>query len=268
MQIVAALDSTGFKEKIEMLQLFNTVASDVKLIFDDIMKAPQSTNPYRLDARKPTTEATYFSKFVRIIPFGRLNMLIILGREQAVDRVKDFIQKYIDVPQDTGQSVFHVYSLQYLDAADFAPILQNIVNSASSGGTGQSRTEGAPATQGGTERMFEGVRITSDRPADQGVGGGGGTDAKAETTYYGGNRLIIAARHDDWLRIKKLCEELDTPQPQVIIEVLVADLTLDDTRFIGSMLRNNLTVPLLGDVQFQSAQLSNSPGIMPDSLTS
>ena len=261
MQIVSALDTTGFKEKIEMLPLFNTVASDVKNIFDEIMKSP-TTNPYRLDARKPTSEATYFSKFVRIIPYGRLNMLIILGREQAVDRVKEFIQKYIDVAQDTGQSVFHVYSLQYLEAATFAPILQNIVKSASTGGTGQSRAEGATAAQGGTERVFEGVIVTSDTPAvDQNAASASG-EAKADTIYYGGNRLIIAARHDDWLRIKKLCEELDTPQPQVIIEVLVADLTLDDSRMIGSMLRNSLTVPLIDNVQFQSAQLN--PGILVD----
>ena len=110
--------------------------------------------------------------------------------------------------------------------------------------------------------MFEGVCITSDMPDQAAVGGGagGGADAKAETAFYGGNRLIVAARHDDWLRIKKLCEELDTPQPQVIIEVLVADLTNDDTRNIASMLRNPLTVPLLGDVQFQSAQIPSTGG--------
>jgi general secretion pathway protein D len=263
MQIISALDTTGFKEKIELLPLFNTLASDVKQIFDDIMKTPQR-NPYGLDARKPTVEATYFSKFVRIIPYSRLNTLIILGREQAVDRVKEFIKKYIDVTQDSGQSVFHTYSLQYLDAKEFAPILQNIVDATSTtGGTGQSRAEGAAQSQGGTERMFEGVRITHDRPEDAGSGASGG-DSKTDVSYYGGNRLIIAARHDDWLRIKKLCEELDKPQPQVIIEVLVADLTLDDSRLIGSMLRNPINVPLVGDMQFQSAQLAR--GILVNNL--
>lgn len=260
MQIVSALDTTGFREKIEMLPLRNTVAAEVKQIFDEIMKTPQ-TNPYRLDARKPVSESTYFSKFVRIIPYGRLNMLIVLGREQAVDRVKEFIQKYIDVPQDSGESVFHVYALQYLDAAEFARILQDIVNASSTGGTGQSRAD-SQASQGGTERMFEGVVITHDRP-DSSRGNGGEADSKTDSVYYGGNRLIIAARHDDWLRIKKLCEELDTPQPQVIIEVLVADLTLDDSRALGSILRNNLTIPLIGDVQFQSAQLASASAAIP-----
>jgi general secretion pathway protein D len=253
MQIVAALDTTGFKEKIEMLPLYNTVATEVKQIFDEIYKPTQSTSPYRLDARKQTTEATYFSKFVRIFPYSRLNMLIVLGREQAVDRVTDFIKKYIDVPQETGESVFHTYALQYLDAAEFSQILQSIVNSAATGGTGQSRAEGGTATTSGTERVFEGVIITHDKVVDQPQGG---TEEKAKAIYYGGNRLIVAARRDDWLRIKKLCEELDTPQPQVIIEVLIADLTLDDSRAIGSMLRNPLRVPLVDDVQFQSAQLA------------
>lgn len=261
MQIVAMIDTTGFKEKIEMLQLFNTGALDVKEIFDKIM-APTPPS-YRLDARKPVAEASYFSKFVRIIPYVRLNKLIILGREQAVDRVKDFIKKNIDISQDSGQSVFHVYALQYLDAAEFAPILSKIVaNTITGGQTGQSRSEGTSA-QGGIERMFEGVCVTHDRPAGE-QSSGGGADAKAETAFYGGNRLIIAARQDDWVRIKKLCEELDTPQPQVIIEVLVADLTLNDSRLIGSMLRNSLTMPLMGDVQFQSAQLAR--GILVNNL--
>ena len=264
MQIVSALDTTGFKEKIEMLPLYNTVASEVKQIFDEIYKPVQATSPYRLDARKPVSEATYFSKFVRIFPYARLNMLIVLGREQAVDRVIDFVKKYIDVPQDTGESVFHTYSLQYLDAAEFSQILQSIVNTASTGGTGQSKAEGVAAVQGGTERMFEGVIITCDKVVNKAQSAS--TEEKAKVIYYGGNRLIIAARRDDWLRIKKLCEELDTPQPQVIIEVLVADLTVKDNRAIASMLRNPLRIPLVGDVQFQSAQFAR--GILVNNLNS
>jgi general secretion pathway protein D len=190
---------------------------------------------------------------VRIFPFVYRNRLIVLGREQAVDRVIDFVKKYIDVPQESGESVFHTYALQYLDAAEFSQILQNIVNASSTGGTGQSKAEGG-AAQGGPERMFEGVIVTHDKVVDQPQGAG--TEEKAKAIYYGGNRLIVAARRDDWLRIKKLCEELDTPQPQVIIEVLIADLTDDDNRSIGSMLRNPLRIPLVGDVQAQSAQLA------------
>lgn len=258
MEIVEALDTTGFKERVEIVELFNTVAQDVKNIFDDIMKTNTSPmNMYRLDSRKQSAEATYFSKFVRIFPYNRLNTLIVLGREQAVDRVCDFIRKHIDTPPDAGETVFHVYRLQYLDAAELTPILQRIVGQNQQGGPSQSTGE-APKI-GGPERFFEGVKIISDLPAGQ-DGGSMGQQPGAEATkgqpiYYGGNKLVIAARHDDWIRIKKLLEEIDKPQPQVIIEVLIADLTLDDARLIGSMIRTPLNIPLIRDVQFQSAQL-------------
>ena len=260
MQIVNMLDQTGFKEKIEILPLFNTLASDVKTIFDKVIPTQQEI--YHLDARKPS-EYNYFSPFMRMIPHNRLNSLIIIGREQAVDRVKDFILKYIDIPQESGKSVLHTYTLQYLDVKDFTPILKAIVEPTGAGGTGQSAAGGPGAAQGGLERYFEGVKIANDRPEKEGEAAAtfgaeikiGGEGLKPEPLFYGGNKLIIAARHDDWVRIKKLIRELDIPQPQVILEVLVADLTLQDQRLLGSIFRNPMTIPLVKDVQFQSAQV-------------
>lgn len=258
MEIVNMLDQTGFKEKIEILPLFHAVASDVKGIFDLIIPK-QDMSAYRLDARKPS-DSNYFSPFMRIIPNNRLNTLIILGREQAVDRVKEFILKYIDIPQETGKSVLHTYALQYLDAKEFAPLLKSIVESTGTGGTGQST--GINTQGGGIERYFEGVKITHDRPEKEGdaksaIGGPVkiGEMLSPDPLFYGGNKLIIAARHDDWLRIKKLIEELDTPQPQVILEILVADLSMIDQRLLGSIFRNPMCLPLVKDVQFQSAQV-------------
>ncbi len=266
MRVVNILDETGFKEKVEVLRLFYASAEDIYKIFKDIMTTPQPDR-YGINPRKSPSEATYFSKFVKIVPCGRLNTLIVLGREQAVDRVKDFINKYVDVPPDMGESVFHVYQLQYLDAAEFAPVLQHVV--ASTASSSQARMEGG-AQQGGVERFFEGVKIISDRPTTREESMSREEGASTQPLYHGGNKLIIAARHDDWLRIKKLIEELDKPQPQVILEVLVVDLTLSDQKYLGSMLRNPRY--LFQDMQFQSAQadimLVNSLGSSASSAAS
>ena len=42
--------------------------------------------------------------------------LLFLARPQAIERVRDFINKYIDVELESGKSILHVYQLQYLDA--------------------------------------------------------------------------------------------------------------------------------------------------------
>ena len=53
----------------------------------------ESQNAYRLDTKK-TKEVPYFSGFTKVIPEERLNKLILLGRAQAVDRLKSFIKTF------------------------------------------------------------------------------------------------------------------------------------------------------------------------------
>jgi len=251
MKIVLELDKVGFREKLEIMKLRHSSAQIVADLFNrNILAAAQPTpaNRRRLGWRKKS-QAEYFSKNVKIIPEFRTNSLLVLGREQAIERIREFVYKYIDLELESGKSILHTYQLKYLDAEPFARTLQRIVQSASTGGTGQSRVAG---TATGPERFFEGVIIKTDTPPPTEKGG--------EQVYSGSNQLIIAARNDDWLRIKSLIEELDRPQPQVIIEVLIADLTISDERLLGSHTRTPAALNLpkvCGDnlgVQFQSAQ--------------
>lgn len=251
MEIIASLDKTEFQEKLEMIQLQHTSASTISKMFsDNILKNSKQKNRYRLDTKKE--EATYFSSNIKVIPYDRTNSLIILGKSQAVDRITGFIHQYIDVELGKGKSILHIHQLQYLNAEEIAPVLQKIVTSQKTGGTGQSRA-GVPS---GTERFFDEVIIQADTPKSA-------EDKPGK--YFGGNKLIIAARNDDWEKIKSLIEELDTPQPQVIIEVLVADLTIDDIRLLGSLTRNPKDIPFVKDADFQAAHINqvitdNVPG--------
>jgi general secretion pathway protein D len=258
MRIIVQLDQPGFQEKMEFIRLKSADAKMVADLFNqNILKSAQPMQPRHLDA-KNKNEATYFSQFTRIIADDRSNALIVLGRTDAVERIKDFIFEYIDVELESGNSILHAYELQYLNAEEFAPVLQQIVQS-TGGSVGTGQAKGAPELQkGGTERFFNNVIVKTDTiPLAEGQ--------QNSTRYYGGNKLIIAATNDDWKRIKKLIEEMDIPQRQVFIEILVADLTVDDTRQLGSLLRNPAKIPLPGELGFQSAQLA--PGQLPNSFT-
>ncbi len=247
-KIIDALDQAEFQERLEVIRLRYTDSDTIAKLFNDSIlatAAPSTVQRFRLESTKEEP-ASYFSRNVKVISEPRNNALIVIGRVQAVERVKDFIFKYIDAQLDSGKSILHTYALQYLDAAEFAPILDDIVKSTRKGGTGQSTA--ADLKQVGVERMFDEVIIRADSP----------TSASAEGTqgkFFGGNNLIIAARNDDWKRIKRLIEQLDLPQPQVIIEVLIADLTLDDTRALGTILRNAQDLPFPGNASAQSAML-------------
>lgn len=253
MKIIMELDSIDFQEKMDIIPLYHTSATIVAQLINEQLIKPENANPYRLDTKK-AKEIPYFSGFTKIIPESRLNKLIILGRPQAVERLKDFIKKYIDVAPDTGKSILHVYHLQYLNSRELADVLQKIVQGGGEGG-GPSQASAGEQRGGGAERFFDKVIIHTDSPLNPDTDNVNTPVGQQRPTFYGGNNLVIAARNDDWKQIKKLIEELDTPQRQVLIEVLVADLTVDDTRLLASMTRMPDKVPLPDDIEFQSAML-------------
>lgn len=251
MGIVMQLDQPGFQEKMEIFRLTHTDASTVAQLFtSQILKNNiQEPNRYRLDAQKTTKEASYFSSYTKVIAVPRSNSLLLLGRAQAIDRIKDFIFKYIDVELESGKSILHTYQLQNLNAEDMVEVLNSIVQSAGPAGAEQARA--AKKGGGGAERFFsEKIFIKADGPV-QGV-------SRTEKKYYGSNKLIIAARNDDWLELKKLIEELDKPQAQVLLETLIADLTINDIRQLGTFTRNPQKIPLPNQVNIESAQLPPS----------
>ncbi len=261
MPLITSLDRPGFQEKMEIITLHYTEAKLVADLFNSKILGAGESNRYRLDTKKPS-ESTFFSNPLKIVANERRNNLIILGRAQAIDRVRNFIKNYIDIPPDSGKSILHVYELQYLDAASFAEVLKNVLQQKQSGGSEQST--GGKQIAIGPQRYFDEVIITTDSPIS---GGTGEEDQSTQTStkYGGGNRLIIACRNDDWKRIEQLIGKLDQPTPQVLIEVLIADLTLGDSRALGTALRNPERIPMAGNTAYQSAHLD--PGVMPDSFS-
>jgi len=242
MEIIDRLDETTFKEQIEIIRLRHVSSDLVAELFNKQILSGK-TAPHRRfgPAAQKKDLGAYFPSDVKIISEPRSNSLIVLGQKQAIERIQSFIFKYIDIELESGKSILHVYHLQYLNAKTFAPVLQQIVNSASAtGGTSQSTAKKAEPSQ----RFFEGVIVKSDFPGAE------------NANYYGGNKLVIAARNQDWKRIKELIEQLDTPRPQVIIEVLIADLSIEDNRLLGTIIRNPDVLPLHNDIDFQSAQAS------------
>ncbi len=252
MSMILDLDSSGSKEKIEVVPLFNSVARNVAELLKAqlVGTASDSRGLIRTDVK--TDSGLYFSPNIKIVADDRTNSLIIMGRETAVERLKDFVQEYMDASPESGRSILHAYDLQYLDAESFASVLNEIVNSR--GASGQSQKEVT-----GPEQFFEGVKIVPEvyKPAEAGKAVAGGTTVEETgAVYRGGNRLIIAAKQKDWERLLPFIRECDRPEKQVIIEMLIVDLTVIDLNVLGSQIRNPSGIQLPRGVTFQSAQLA------------
>ena len=260
LQLLQELDSKNPDYTITTLQLYNASAGSIsKLLMEQIL-----SQPARFADSKTTISGTYFSTTIRVVADIRRNMLIIMGKEAAVNRLKNFIRDSLDAAPETGKTIFHVYDLRYLDAETFAGVLENIIKSSSPGDqVSQDRAAGV-------SRSFEGVSVKAEvYKADQATtqssvpSGFDTSRGSTGTIYRGGNRLLIAAQPSDWIQIKKLIEQLDVPQRQVIIEVLIVDYGRDKSKSVSSQMRNPQRLDLPDGVQFQTAHLANNAGILP-----
>ena len=247
MELLTVLDQSEYKETVEFIKLQYADAKTVSTTLNALIHPTKIARRYPITRQPQKERVEYFSRFLKIKPETRTNSLIVIGKPQAIERLRSFIYKYIDVGLDSGKSILHIYQLQYLDANDFAEVLRNIVIGNEQGSTGQAEGK---KTESGPERYFKGVIITTDRVKQEDSPTGEETSV---SKYGGGNKLIIACTNEDWKRIRILIEQLDKPQPQVIIEVLIADLTLDDTRELGNLIRNPASLPFPKNVEAQAA---------------
>jgi general secretion pathway protein D len=262
MKIILELDKGGMRDSIEVLPLYYTSAAIVDKLLNQQLLASKPTQP---GAAAAPERVSYFPKNTKVIGLDRTNSLVIMGSRYGIDLVKDFIIKYIDRPLESGESILHVYDLQYLNAQEFAPILQQMVTPATT-----AQAAGQIIT--GPKQYFKDVIVQSEltrkteeitptvpggAPISGAVQSTSSVTPATEGALIGGNKLIIAARKKDWIRIENLIKELDKPQPQVALEVLVVDVVLNDEKLLGHQMRNKkgFNQSISKNVDWQTAHL-------------
>lgn len=254
------LDQPTQQETVDFIHLVHAEAPMIAALLQELLNT--KTIPGQegdaqlpkgiLDNRKQS-DLLYFAKGTKIFPIVHNNSIMLVGRQQAIDQIKEFIKEKIDTEIDHGNSVLHTYQLQYTDASSIAPTLQRVVDSTRAGGTGQSEGENKGSTVKGNERLFNEIIIQADRPANA-----------EERQYYGGNNLIFSCLSDDYQQIKQLVTELDTAPSLILLEIAIADLSSSDNRLLGSITRNPEKLALLSSMQYQAAHIA--PGIVVDNF--
>jgi len=260
LNLLFELDTIGTKDILRTITLFNTSAETIAQILNTQILAMGGGE----DAASIQGDAgRYFSAHMRVIADPRMNTLLVMGREPALERLEDFIRNYLDVSSDSGKSIIHFYELQYLDAEKFAPVLQNIVSE--NVGSGQASKN----TPTGPFHFFDGVRVVPEKIFDEAVTERTLTTAANKASdittalkgkvYRGGNRLVITAINRDWKRIELLIHELDKPRLQIIVQVMIIDFTANMSKILGSQTRNPAWMQLPPGLNFQTAHLISPP---------
>jgi general secretion pathway protein D len=210
------------------------------------------------------TKSGPLKNILRFVPNKRLkSVLVISSRAKYLSEAKGWITK-LDVLAETSEETLHVYRVQNRTATELAKVLQSVLKSdvrtvarsprqpkgevapkfeaveTLAPGEPLGPTEGpeTPATGLGSNSTSDlGAAEQIPEPLEQGdVFGeeneGSQRPAARVVADDANNSLLIFASRDEFERILSVLEEIDAVPNQVLLEAVIAEVTLgDDLRF-------------------------------------
>lgn len=211
MNIINELDRVAMPQSMSVLKLKRSNATDVKAFYDSITKADDKNAATRLFPARKQPTALYFPENVRLIAEPRTNALILLGAQDAIKKIEDFITTYVDTDIGKPYSPLRTYTLKYADANTIANIMNELTQF------------GKDTPAGKTGGIRDGDKYMKNM---------------SFTPELSTNRLIIRGDEEDYMKARDIIDILDEPQPQVAIEVLIISITIGDNRGLGTQLRS------------------------------
>ncbi len=185
---------------------------------------------------------------VRFVPNARLkSVLVISSRSKYLKEATRWIKK-LDVLAETSEASLHVYKVQNRNASDLAKILEQVYSNGQDSATAaqgnvaprydaaaiSSSDQGTPpAITGGPETPLTGVDVLpagTDPASIAQAAADGRTRIVADDTN---NALLIFTSDTAFDRMKTILMELDTVPNQVLLEAVIAEVSLDDDLKFG-----------------------------------
>lgn len=239
MNIVYELDKVTMPQAMSVLKLRRADAKEVKQLYDSLAQVDEkSLQQQRFFPGRKLPSNHYFSDQVSVFAEPRTNSLILLGPADSIKRLEDFIMQSVDTELTVPYSPLHVLPLKYADATTIA----NIMNEVTKFG---ATTEAGKA--GGVRNGDKYLKPITFTP-------------EPET-----NRIIVKGDYEDFLKAREVILELDAPQPQVAIEILLLGVTLNERKQLGAQIRTNEPSGqgLFGsNVTYQTSGLFGTEGIV------
>ncbi|MFH1626399.1 MAG: type II secretion system secretin GspD [Pseudomonadota bacterium] len=210
-KIIKELDISGSEEKTTVIPLEYASAETLS---EELLALFDSKERRPTPPRKgvPVTPATA----MKIIPDKRTNSLIVRASLQDTGKIETLVAR-MDKPTPRGKDRIHVYYLENAVAEEMATILTQLPSKE------KKETEKTK-----TPLFGESVSITADKST---------------------NSLIIMASPQDYTVLKEIIKKLDIMRAQVLVEALIAEVSLDKTKQLGIEWRT-FEQPEAGKVRF------------------
>jgi general secretion pathway protein D len=216
--MIGAIDKPGLSRVTEVLPMKFASAEDVAKQINDAM-AVTETEVDRI--RQQVASGGRSMAGVRAVASPQANCLILVGPQAAVAEMKDLIAK-LDVESPSGRGRLRAIFLKYLTAEDAAKSLKPLL-------AGQAA--GAKTAASASAINIEPIAAN--------------------------NALLVDASPRDFEVVSKLIQELDRVPGQVMIEVLIAEISMNQGSDIGVEMAALDMPGKVGELAFQGSSTLN-----------
>jgi len=204
--------------------------------------APQPGVPPAVRGRRPTQASAgqRAQRGPRIVPDTRTNTLVLIATRSDMTTIEDLIAK-LDVRTPEGRGQIHVYYLQYANAEELAQVLtaqageiaRTLTPSTTPGGLPPTTPGGLPPTTPGGIPPTTSTGLTQTQTRRQGVVGGTTPLGVSIVADKPTNSLVITAPPEAYALLKEIIQKLDVRRSQVLVESLIAEVTLNKAQNLG-----------------------------------
>jgi general secretion pathway protein D len=218
--MVEAIDKPGLARVTEVFPLIHASAEDLARQINEAM-AVVETEADRI--RQQVASTSRGAAGIKAVASPQANSLILVGPPTALAEMKELIAK-LDVDPPSGRGRLRAIFLKYLTADDAAKCLKALLS--------------GPAQPAG-----------SKTPVPLGTIGIESSPAN--------NALLVDASPRDFEVVEKLIQELDVMPGQVMIEVLIAEVSLSSGTDIGVQLASLGLPGAVGETTLQGVSTLN-----------
>ena len=244
-ELIHRLDRPA-KQQVEVIPLRYALADELVKSLNDLLVTSGSR-----------AAATAGHAKLSIVAESRSNSLLVNGGDLEQRRDLMSLIAQLDTKRRKRQEDTEVIYLKYLPAETFAPIVQNLLDNYMAELTGKSldrssaaarvtttssSTSQAPSMVGSfnLQNPLSNQGTTGGAPSISGFAGRGGTDVSKSGSYgprvqweQSTNSIIVTAPQDLIRRVRYVVKQLDIRRPQVLIEAIIAECTLEKDLELG-----------------------------------
>jgi general secretion pathway protein D len=194
LSIIEVLDVQSREEEVAVISLKNASSTSLAKILGTIYQSS--------GVGKKPVEGGVANVGIKVVPYERVNALIVLANASDMGRVKNLIA-LLDTEVQRSEGNIHVYYLQNATAVELAKVL-NVLP--------EKQPQGEEASAGKAAAISKNVQVMADE----------------ET-----NSLIITATKDEYTVLEDVIKKLDIPRRMVYLEALILEVDADKTLDFG-----------------------------------